>query len=120
MCWPCRSRNGGLLGRTDWAFVHQNPRDGLRMRVSAGGNVGERLMAVGARHYGEIRADAVDWLGRVEIHEGRIDDRPAAFSGRHAAAAADRAQPRDWAAAGVHGRAHRRARRQRAGPGFST
>jgi putative phosphonate transport system ATP-binding protein len=24
------------LSRTDWAFVHQNPRDGLRMGVSAG------------------------------------------------------------------------------------
>ena len=23
------------LARTDWAFVHQNPRDGLRMGVSA-------------------------------------------------------------------------------------
>ena len=32
------------LSRTDWAYVHQNPRDGLRMDVSAGGNVGERLM----------------------------------------------------------------------------
>jgi len=70
-----------MLMRTDWAFVHQNPRDGLRMAVSAGGNVGERLMAVGARHYGEIRARAVDWLGRVEIAADRIDDRPAAFSG---------------------------------------
>jgi putative phosphonate transport system ATP-binding protein len=70
-----------MLGRTDWAFVHQNPRDGLRMRISAGGNVGERLMAVGARHYGEIREHAVDWLGRVEISETRIDDRPSAFSG---------------------------------------
>ncbi|OYX23566.1 MAG: phosphonate C-P lyase system protein PhnK [Rhodobacterales bacterium 32-66-7] len=69
------------LGRTDWAYVHQNPRDGLRMGVSAGGNVGERLMAVGARHYGEIRARAVDWLGRVEIAADRIDDRPSAFSG---------------------------------------
>jgi len=70
-----------MLGRTDWAFVHQNPRDGLRMRISAGGNVGERLMAVGARHYGEIRDSATDWLGRVEISETRIDDRPSAFSG---------------------------------------
>ena len=70
-----------MLGRTDWAFVHQNPRDGLRMRVSAGGNVGERLMAVGARHYGQIREQAVDWLERVEISDDRIDDRPAAFSG---------------------------------------
>lgn len=69
------------MARTDWAFVHQNPRDGLRMGVSAGGNVGERLMAVGARHYGDIRATAVDWLGRVEIAADRIDDRPRAFSG---------------------------------------
>lgn len=70
-----------LLSRTDWAFVHQHARDGLRMNVSAGGNIGERLMAVGARHYGGIRAQAVDWLGRVEIHESRVDDRPSAFSG---------------------------------------
>lgn len=70
-----------FLARTEWAFVHQNPRDGLRMAVSAGGNVGERLMAVGARHYGDIRETATDWLGRVEIAADRIDDRPAAFSG---------------------------------------
>lgn len=69
------------LARTDWAYVHQNPRDGLRMGVSAGGNVGERLMAVGARHYGDIRGKALDWLGRVEIAADRIDDRPRAFSG---------------------------------------
>ena len=69
------------LGRTDWAFVHQNPRDGLRMTISAGGNVGERLMATGARHYGRIRGAALDWLGRVEIAADRIDDRPSAFSG---------------------------------------
>ena len=70
-----------MLGRTDWAFVHQNARDGLRMGVSAGGNVGERLMAVGARNYGHIRDTAEDWLTRVEIDEGRIDDRPTTFSG---------------------------------------
>ncbi|WP_353472676.1 phosphonate C-P lyase system protein PhnK [Salipiger sp. H15] len=70
-----------MLARTDWAFVHQNPRDGLRMGVSAGGNVGERLMAVGARNYAGIRAQAIDWLGRVEIAEDRVDDRPRAFSG---------------------------------------
>lgn len=70
-----------MLGRTDWAFVHQHARDGLRMGVSAGGNVGERLMAVGARNYGNIRATAADWLGRVEISHDRIDDRPSTFSG---------------------------------------
>ena len=40
-----------------------------------------RLMAVGARHYGAIRAEAADWLARVEIAAGRIDDRPRQFSG---------------------------------------
>jgi len=70
-----------MLSRTDWAFVHQNARDGLRMSVSAGGNVGERLMAVGARHYGDIRGKAADWLERVEIAADRIDDRPTTFSG---------------------------------------
>ncbi len=69
------------LARTDWAFVHQHACDGLRMGVSAGGNVGERLMAVGARHYGDIRAAAIDWLDRVEIAADRVDDRPRAFSG---------------------------------------
>mgnify|MGYP001316457941 CR=1 FL=1 len=69
------------LSRSDWAFVHQNARDGLRMGVSAGGNVGERLMAAGARNYGAIRAAAEDWLARVEIDPGRIDDRPSTFSG---------------------------------------
>ena len=70
-----------FLMRTDWGFVHQNPSDGLRMAVSAGANVGERLMAVGERHYGNIRVSATDWLSRVEIAEDRIDDQPRAFSG---------------------------------------
>lgn len=70
-----------LLMRTDWGFVHQNAADGLRMNVSAGANVGERLMAVGERHYGNIRSTADDWLGRVEIESDRIDDDPRSFSG---------------------------------------
>jgi putative phosphonate transport system ATP-binding protein len=70
-----------FLMRTDWGFVHQNPADGLRMRVSAGANVGERLMAVGQRHYGAIRDTAADWMERVEIEAERIDDRPTGFSG---------------------------------------
>jgi putative phosphonate transport system ATP-binding protein len=48
-----------FLMRTDWGFVHQNPADGLRMTVSAGANVGERLMAIGDRHYGKIRSTAI-------------------------------------------------------------
>jgi putative phosphonate transport system ATP-binding protein len=70
-----------FLLRSDWGFVRQDARDGLRMNVSAGGNVGERLMAVGARHYGNIRATALDWLRRVEIDEDRIDELPTGYSG---------------------------------------
>jgi putative phosphonate transport system ATP-binding protein len=70
-----------FLLRTDWGFVHQDARLGLRMGVSAGGNVGERLMAVGWRNYGRIRQEAVDWLARVEIEADRIDDTPTTFSG---------------------------------------
>ena len=69
------------LHRSDWGTVHQDPRQSLRMAVSAGGNVGERLMAQGARHYGDIRAAAVDWLREVEIEADRIDDLPRTFSG---------------------------------------
>ena len=70
-----------MLARTDWGFVHQNAADGLRMNVSAGANVAERLMALGQRHYGNLRAQATDWLERVEIDPSRIDDRPDTFSG---------------------------------------
>ena len=70
-----------LLARTDWGFVHQDAALGLRMNVSAGGNIGERLMAVGDRHYGNIRQTAADWLTRVEIDVDRIDDKPKAYSG---------------------------------------
>lgn len=69
------------LLRTEWGVVHQHPMDGLRARVSAGGNIGERLMAVGERHYGEIRNKALQWLQDVEIPADRIDGMPTTFSG---------------------------------------
>ncbi|GAA0534904.1 putative phosphonate transport system ATP-binding protein [Rhizomicrobium palustre] len=69
------------LMRTEWGMVHQNPRDGLRLEVSAGANIGESLMAKGERHYGRIRASVQDWLARVEIDPARIDDNPKSFSG---------------------------------------
>lgn len=70
-----------MLARTDWGFVHQNPRDGLRLDITAGGNIGERLMMVGARHYGNIRGEAETWMDRVELELGRIDSVPRTFSG---------------------------------------
>lgn len=69
------------LARTDWGFVHQQAVDGLRMEVSAGANIGERLMSLGVRHYGRLRERAKEWLARVEIDPGRIDEPPRDFSG---------------------------------------
>ena len=70
-----------LLARTDWGFVHQQASDGLRMRVSAGANVGERLMAIGDRNYGRIRRQASHWMERVELAASLIDESPMTFSG---------------------------------------
>ena len=70
-----------MIARTDWGYVHQNPVDGLRMNVSAGANVAERLMALGERHYGRLRGAAGEWLARVEMDPARIDERPEVFSG---------------------------------------
>jgi putative phosphonate transport system ATP-binding protein len=70
-----------FLARTDWGFVHQDPAMGLRMAVSGGANIGERLMAVGWRHYGRIRGTATNWLERVEIDRARIDHTPRTYSG---------------------------------------
>jgi putative phosphonate transport system ATP-binding protein len=70
-----------FLARTDWGFVHQDPAMGLRMTVSGGAIIGERLMAVGWRHYGRIRSTATNWLERVEIDRARIDHTPRTYSG---------------------------------------
>lgn len=67
--------------REEWGFVHQNPRDGLRMRVSAGANVAEPLMNLGNRHFGNMRSDTIEWLERVEMDTRRINDNPRVFSG---------------------------------------
>ena len=69
------------MARTEWGIVRQNPRDGLRLGVSAGANIGEKLMSVGARHYGNIRNAALRWLDEVEIDQERIDHLPRTFSG---------------------------------------
>jgi putative phosphonate transport system ATP-binding protein len=69
------------LMRTEWGFVQQNPRDGLRMNVTAGANIGERLMDIGVRNYGKIRQEVGEWLQQVEIDCRWIDELPTTFSG---------------------------------------
>ncbi|ARN19982.1 phosphonate C-P lyase system protein PhnK [Piscinibacter gummiphilus] len=69
------------LARTEWGFVEQHAADGLRLNVSAGANVSERLMALGQRHHGQLHASACEWMERVELDPARVDDSPRAFSG---------------------------------------
>src|SRR6201995_6057783 len=70
-----------FLFRTDWGYVHQDPAQGLRMAVSAGANVGERLMAVDLNHFGRIRDTASSWLQRVEIGVVPSDEAMRTYSG---------------------------------------
>src|SRR5262245_751549 len=61
--------------------VHQNPRDGLTLHVSAGGNIAEKLILAGGRHVGRMRARAVELLERTEVPVERMDEPPLRFSG---------------------------------------
>jgi putative phosphonate transport system ATP-binding protein len=84
-CWrdvlALSDRERRVLARTELGFVEQQASDGLRMDVSAGANIGERLMGQGLRHYGQLRHRASIWMQRVELDTARIDDTPRAYSG---------------------------------------
>ncbi len=61
--------------------VYQNPHLGLRMQVSAGGNIGERLLNAGWRNIGRIRSRAAELLEKTEVPVSRMDEPPCRFSG---------------------------------------
>ncbi|SEG76559.1 alpha-D-ribose 1-methylphosphonate 5-phosphate C-P lyase [Saccharopolyspora kobensis] len=63
------------------AVVYQDPAAGLDLRVTAGGNVAERLTAAGWRGYRAIRKRAAELLDRVEVPLSRMDDPVVTFSG---------------------------------------
>ena len=65
----------------DMGIVYQDARRGLRLAVSAGGNIAERLLAVEWRRVDQIRDRASTLLARTELPLDRMDDLPAAFSG---------------------------------------
>lgn len=62
-------------------IVYQNARMGLRMKVSAGGNVAERLLMAGWRHVGQMRQRAATLLTQTEVPVQRMDEPPRNFSG---------------------------------------
>lgn len=62
-------------------MVHQNPRLGLNFNISAGGNIAERILMGGRKHYAHIRHRAKELLLRTQVPVDRIDESPAGFSG---------------------------------------
>jgi putative phosphonate transport system ATP-binding protein len=62
-------------------IVYQNPRLGLRLKVSAGGNIAERLLMAGWRHVGRMRQRAAELLVQTEVPPERMDEPPVHFSG---------------------------------------
>jgi phosphonate C-P lyase system protein PhnK len=63
------------------SIVYQDPAEGLNLRVSAGGNVAERLIAAGWRNFGRIRARVSELLARMDVPLDRMDDPAGEFSG---------------------------------------
>lgn len=61
--------------------VYQSPHLGLRMNISSGGNIAEKLLMAGWRHYGRMRERAQGLLDKTEVPRERMDERPSAFSG---------------------------------------
>ena len=69
------------LMRSMWGIVHQNPRDGLNLRISAGGNIAERLLNVSEKNYSHLRNTGKYWMEKTEMDSDRIDEFPLSFSG---------------------------------------
>ena len=61
--------------------VYQHPHQGLRMGVSAGGNIAERLLEAKWRHVGKMRHRSAGLLARTEVPIERMDEPPRNFSG---------------------------------------
>ncbi len=64
-----------------FGIVYQNPHLGLNFKVSAGGNIAERLLMSGEMRYARIRERAMELLSRCEVPASRMDELPGRFSG---------------------------------------
>jgi putative phosphonate transport system ATP-binding protein len=79
--WKANMRELRSLRSQLMGMVYQNPRDGLDLMVTAGGNIVERLLAVDWRNVEQMRDKAGDYLRRTEVPLDRMDHLPAYFSG---------------------------------------
>lgn len=62
-------------------IVFQNPHLGLKLHISSGGNIAERLLSAGWRSVADIRDRAGHLLERTEVPRDRMDEPPVNFSG---------------------------------------
>ncbi|MCX7914514.1 MAG: ATP-binding cassette domain-containing protein [Thermodesulfovibrionales bacterium] len=62
-------------------IVYQDPRLGLRLEISSGGNIAERLIMANWRNIAKMRDRASELLKRTEMPIDRIDEPPRNFSG---------------------------------------
>jgi putative phosphonate transport system ATP-binding protein len=69
------------IRNTSMGIVYQNPHHGLRMEVSSGGNISERLIMAGWRNIRAMRERASYLLHKTEVPVTRMDEPPKNFSG---------------------------------------
>jgi putative phosphonate transport system ATP-binding protein len=62
-------------------MVYQNPLRGLRMDITSGANVAEKLLEAEIFHFAHIRARAAELLANTEIPAAYIDTLPRTLSG---------------------------------------
>lgn len=62
-------------------MVYQNPTQGLRLSVTSGANIAEKLLEAGVFHFGKIRARATELLDETEIPRYYLDALPRTLSG---------------------------------------
>jgi len=75
-----RSEKRKLRGRF-MGMVYQNPLRGLRMDITSGANVAEKLLEAEVFHFARIRERASVLLARTEIPQPFIDRFPRSLSG---------------------------------------
>jgi putative phosphonate transport system ATP-binding protein len=80
-CFMLSAFHKRWLRNTMMGIVYQHPQLGLRMNISAGGNIAERLLMADWRHVQQIRDRAGHLLTKTEVPLERMDDEPRHFSG---------------------------------------
>ena len=77
----CSTQNQRYLRNHLMGMVYQNPMLGLRMDLSSGANIAEKLIAAGNRNAGKMMKRCHGLLQHVEIPVERMKDAPKVFSG---------------------------------------